>query len=300
MASKTATTRFTKSGKSGTATEGLPVPQLTTVVSEDGQIPETVPGLTMTTSTDAQEIRDAVQQHREEEDDVGSQSSRSSIPSMVAANTDSGVEPQAEVLARAFMESQGQLARKCRRRGELSHLYISTQGAWMSQEVQDDVSLQRPFKQILFALAHGVHVVRVVDQGRSLKWNRYRDNKGEKVEDTRGPRREHRDDRDRRGGRYERRDDRDRRGDRYERRDDRDRRGDRYERRDDRDRRGGRYDRRDDRDRYEHRDDRQSPSPYRRGGRDEPQYDRNGRPMRNMYKRRDSRYNRGGNNTRDD
>merc|ERR1711988_1663534 len=150
------------------------------------------------------------------------------------------------------MASQGQLARKCRRRGELSHLYLSTQGAWMSQETQDDISLQRPFKQILFALAHGMKLVRVVDSGRTLLWNRFRDNEGNPIE-----RQDRSDSRSRpqRGGRghYYRRDDRD---GRYQRRDDRDgRRGyrDRRDRSYSPDRRrddrggGGRYQRRDDR-----------------------------------------------------
>merc|ERR1711988_1941263 len=136
------------------------------------------------------------------------------------------------------MASQGQLARKCRRRGELSHLYLSTQGAWMSQETQDDISLQRPFKQILFALAHGMKLVRVVDSGRTLLWNRFRDNEGNPIE-----RQDRSDSRSRpqRGGRghYYRRDDRD---GRYHRRDDRD---GRYQRRDDRDGRRGYRDRRD-------------------------------------------------------
>merc|ERR1711981_534041 len=165
----------------------------------------------------------------------------------------------------AFMASQGQLARKCRRRGELSHLYLSTQGAWMSQEAQDDISQQRPFKQILFALAHGMKLVRVVDSGRTLLWNRYRDNEGNPIErqdrsDSRSrPQRDGR-------GHYNRRDDRGN-GGRYHRRDDRgdggrghyNRRDRSYspERRRD-DRGGGRYQRRDDRGgRRDYRDQRQ-------------------------------------------
>lgn len=112
-----------------------------------------------------------------------SNGSRDTIPSEVSpGDTSSGVEEQSLELAKLFMSAHGQLARRCLRRGELSKLYISTQASWMPPTVQDNLVRQRPFKQILFALAHGLHVVRVVDGGRLLKWNRYRDDKGEKVE----------------------------------------------------------------------------------------------------------------------
>ena len=167
-----------------------------------------------------------------------SSGSRDTIPSEVpAGDTESGVEEQSLELAKLFMAMHGQLARKCFKRGELSQLYISTQASWMPQAVQDDLALQRPFKQILFALAHGLHVVRVVDGGRSLKWNRYRDNKGEKVE-PRDDRPRRRDDRSPSPRRYDRRDRYDRRG--------RDRRGrdDRRERDDSPPPRRQRYERR--------------------------------------------------------
>ena len=80
---------------------------------------------------------------------------KTSIPQEVKTTSESGVEDGALELAKKFLESQGQLARKCNRRGELSHLYISTQGSWMDEDTRNDESLQRPFKQILFALAHG-------------------------------------------------------------------------------------------------------------------------------------------------
>jgi len=153
---------------------------------------------------------------------------RSDIPSEVKPTEGNGlprgVETHALYLAREFMGSQGQLARKCHRRGELSHLYVSTFPTWAPGDSKNDKSLQRPFKQILFALAHGMKLVRVVNGGRKLLWNKYRDNTGDKIEildNCEKPRRRddrnqprHRDDRDQ----YRHRDDRDQ----YRHRDDRD------------------------------------------------------------------------------
>ena len=184
-----------------------------------------------------------------DEDTVSQTSTEKVVPTMVKSTTDSGVEDGSLELAKMFMKEHGQLARKCVKRGELSQLYISTQGSWMPSEIQADMSQQRPFKQVLFALAHGMSVVRVVDGGKSLKWNRYRNNEGEKIEPALAvvDRRERRD--------YDRRDRRD-----YDRRDRRD-----YDRRDRRD-----YDNRDRRD-YDNRDRRD----YDR--RDRRDYDRRNR-----------------------
>ena len=57
--------------------------------------------------------------------------------------------------------------------------------SWADPEVMEDVSQQRHFKQVLFALAHGMRLVRVVGDGRTLLWNRYRDNSGNELEDRR-------------------------------------------------------------------------------------------------------------------
>lgn len=139
---------------------------------------------------------------------------RGDIPSEVkpaeANGLPRGVETLALCLAREFMGSHGQLARKCYRRGELSHLYVSTFPTWAPEDSQNDKSLQRPFKQILFALAHGMKLVRVVNGGRTLLWNKYRDNTGNKIEildNCEQPRQ--RDDRDQRPprNRYEVRED---------------------------------------------------------------------------------------------
>ena len=110
--------------------------------------------------------------------------SSTEVPVEVQVNSENGVDPQALTLATAFMEKVGGLARLTKRRGDLSHLYISTMGSWASPEVLADVSLQRHFKQILFALAHSLNVVKVVEAGRFLRWNRYRDNAGNEIEDT--------------------------------------------------------------------------------------------------------------------
>jgi len=107
------------------------------------------------------------------------------VPPEVTVDSESGVDPQALKLAQAFMEKVGGLARLTRRRGDLSHLYICTMASWADPKVMEDVSQQRHFKQVLFALAHGMRLVRVVGDGRTLLWNRYRDNSGNEVEDRR-------------------------------------------------------------------------------------------------------------------
>ena len=200
---------------------------------------------------------------------------QSTPPPEVRTDNESGVEDGALELAKQFMTKMGNLARKCTSRGALSELYLTTQSAWASQDVLADESLQRHFKQVLFAIAHGMKLVRVRDQGRSLFWNRYRDNEGNQLEDERAKYTDRQ--QDQRGGGGERRDDR--RGGGGERRDYRDdRRGGGGERRDYRDdRRGGGGERRDYRDdrrggggeRRDYRDD-------RRGGGGERRDDRRG------------------------
>ena len=107
-----------------------------------------------------------------------------SVPAAVKTSTDSGVEARALELAKLFMSIHGAKARGCGSRSQLSKLYV--QAVNDNQEVRfippewEDVKEQRPFAQILFAIAHGMKLVRV-KQGRDLVWNRYRDNKGEKL-----------------------------------------------------------------------------------------------------------------------
>ena len=167
---------------------------------------------------------------------------QSTPPPEVTTQNQSGVEDGALKLAKQFMAKMGNLARKCHSRGALSELYLTTQSAWVSPEVLADESLQRHFKQVLFAIAHGMKLVRVRDQGRSLFWNRYRDNEGNQLDDERAKYSDRQQDQQGGGDQRNYRDDR--RG--ADRRDDR--RGDQRgaDRRDDRrdDRRGGGGDRR--------------------------------------------------------
>ena len=112
-------------------------------------------------------------------------SDRSTPPPIVESGTKSGVEPQAFELAKMFMAKMGNLARKCRTRGQLSELYLSTIASWATEEVQKDTDNQRHFKQVLFAIAHGMKLVRVRDEGRTLFWNKYRDNHGNQIDEER-------------------------------------------------------------------------------------------------------------------
>jgi len=120
--------------------------------------------------------------HSPSVDNAKDSSKRSDIPAVVKASSKSGVEEHSLTLAKAFMTEFGDEARRCSKRGELSSLYIKTQSAWMNAEWLGDKSLQRPFSQILFAIAHGMKLVRVVNSGRNLVWNRNRDNNGEEIE----------------------------------------------------------------------------------------------------------------------
>ena len=117
---------------------------------------------------------------------LGSWVQRSSpcIPSKQGP-TQSGLDPQAHELAKMFMDKMGNLARKCRTRGQLSELYLTTIASWATNEVQKDERKQRHFKQVLFAIAHGMKLVRVKNSGQDLFWNRYRDNQGNQIEEER-------------------------------------------------------------------------------------------------------------------
>jgi hypothetical protein len=103
------------------------------------------------------------------------------IPVEVQVDTDDGVDPQALLLATAFMDKMGGLARLTNRCGELSNLYITTMASWASPELIADNSTPRHFKQILFALVHRMRVVRVMGEDHILVWNKFLDNSGLEV-----------------------------------------------------------------------------------------------------------------------
>ena len=156
------------------------------------------------------------------------------MPPYVKSDDKSGVEARSLELAQLFMGKHGRLARRCQTRSELSALYLSTQATWMPIDWGSDVNEQRLFKQVLFAIAHGMKLVRVVNKGRNLSWNRYRDNQGKPIERTERPTRRENDRRHRDRRDYDRRGRRSYRDeDRYDRRDrrsyrDEDRRDSRY------------------------------------------------------------------------
>ena len=130
------------------------------------------------------------------------------VPKEVVADGDNGVETGAFGLAKLFWDAQKRMALKTEKRGELSHLFVSTFASWAPQEVQEDEEKQRPFKQVLFALAHGLKVVRVVNGGKNLLWrdnrHRYDDRRdgGRRYDDRRDGGRRYDDRRDE-GGRYD-------------------------------------------------------------------------------------------------
>ena len=97
------------------------------------------------------------------------------------SRTRGNIDPEAIRLAKDFMSREGNLARRFSRRRSLQQLYEDTRNVWMSPVDKTSNSLPE-FKNVLYALAHELKVVRVVSGGQVLKWNRYRDNSGERVE----------------------------------------------------------------------------------------------------------------------
>jgi hypothetical protein len=76
-----------------------------------------------------------------------------------------GVDKQAQVLASLFFARYRDLIPHCRFRNQLSRLYLDTFNSWAPEEAVNDIYLQRPFKQVLFALARGLNVLRVGGSG---------------------------------------------------------------------------------------------------------------------------------------
>jgi hypothetical protein len=108
----------------------------------------------------------------------------SRVPAPVKATTATGVEPRALELAKLFMALHGRKARDCQTRSQLSKVYVeavedNTRCRFIPEE-WEGVEEQRPFAQVLFAIAHGMKLVKVRG-GRNLEWNRFRDNKGERL-----------------------------------------------------------------------------------------------------------------------
>jgi len=81
------------------------------------------------------------------------------------------IDNQALVLARLFIEAVGTIAKNCRRRSDVYKLYICTFLSWAPDNIKTDQSLQRSFSKVLFAIAHGLKLVRVVN-GRKLIWSK--------------------------------------------------------------------------------------------------------------------------------
>jgi len=93
------------------------------------------------------------------------------IPNYVNTNNKNGVEDGSLILAKMFISKMGRIARQCRTRGHLSELYITTIPSWATLDIQNNIDKQRPFKQVLYAMAYGLKLVRVHTRGRRLYWN---------------------------------------------------------------------------------------------------------------------------------
>ena len=101
---------------------------------------------------------------------------RFSVPNVPTSNP-TGVEAVSLQLATQFMWCMGDLARLCQSRNQLHLLLISTSPSW-APELKENRERQRNSSQILFAIAHGMKLVKVF-KGTTLQWNLFRDNQGE-------------------------------------------------------------------------------------------------------------------------
>ena len=102
-------------------------------------------------------------------------SAQFSVPNVPTSNP-TGVEAVSWQLATQFMWCMGDLARLCQTRNQLHLLLISTSPSW-APELKEIRERQRNSSQILFAIAHGMKLVKVF-KGHTLEWNRFRDNQG--------------------------------------------------------------------------------------------------------------------------
>ena len=109
--------------------------------------------------------------------------SRFSVPNVPTSNP-TGVEAVSLQLATQFMWCMGDLARLCQSRNQLHLLLISTSPSW-APELKENRERQRNSSQILFAIAHGMKLVKVF-KGTTLQWNLFRDNQGETYEEWLG------------------------------------------------------------------------------------------------------------------
>ena len=86
---------------------------------------------------------------------------------------ESGINEGAKSLAKLFMEKHGNLARLCRTRRLLNELYDATISSWAVEPTDEGEpralphTAMRPFSQVLYALAHGLKELRVVNHAVS-------------------------------------------------------------------------------------------------------------------------------------
>jgi hypothetical protein len=159
------------------------------------------------------------------EDDTNQSATRPSFGQHGAAPVN--IDPDAQILAEAFYARYKSACHGITRRIELNRLYDDTFDSWVPHE---NGASNRPvdFSKVLFAMAHHMRVLRVVDGGRQIVWKVF----NKRPQQGREERPERRDHHQGREERPERRDHHQGREERPERRDHHQGREERPERRD--------------------------------------------------------------------
>ena len=100
---------------------------------------------------------------------------------------DTVVDKQALEIAQAFMKEFGYMARSFRNRKQLEGLYnlwLLTASASQFMYYKTEAGDKIYFKNVLFAMAHGMKVLRVKHRGQVLSWNQYRCHEGSQTDEA--------------------------------------------------------------------------------------------------------------------
>ena len=111
-------------------------------------------------------------------------------PSFGRPHIQDEIDPDVLSLAEAFYLRYKSACHGVTRRPELQRLYDDTFESWVPKDANRS---KTDFSKVLFALARGMKVVRVVDGGRQLVWrvfNNQRDERSDQRPDQRRPQRE--------------------------------------------------------------------------------------------------------------
>jgi hypothetical protein len=120
------------------------------------------------------------------------QDHRAERPSFGRPHIQDEIDPDVLSLAEAFYLRYKSACHGVTRRPELQRLYEDTFESWVPKDANRS---KTDFSKVLFALARGMKVVRVVDGGRQLVWrvfNNQRDERSERPDRSQERRQDHR------------------------------------------------------------------------------------------------------------